>query len=79
MRISVFPKGDLDALVVHKTMTIFDWIEKAKVLPAEGLELYSGMFTETSDSFVSPCSVHPQTSPTPTRTYARPKSTARSR
>ena len=53
MRISVFPKGDLDAMVVHKTMTVFDWIEKAKVLPAEGLELYSGMFTDTSDAFVS--------------------------
>lgn len=52
MRISVFPKGDLDALVVHRTMTVFDWIEKARVLPADGLELYSGMFTETSDSFV---------------------------
>jgi sugar phosphate isomerase/epimerase len=52
MRISVFPKGDLDAMVVHKTMTVFDWIEKAKVLPAEGLELYSGMFWETGDDFV---------------------------
>ena len=52
MRISVFPKGDLDAIVVHRTMSVFDWIEKARVLPAEGLELYAGMFTETSDAFV---------------------------
>lgn len=52
MRISVFPKGDLDAIVVHKTMSVFDWIEKAKALPADGLELYSGMFWETTDSFV---------------------------
>ncbi len=52
MRISVFPKGDLDALAVQRTMTVFEWIEKAKPLPAEGLELYSGMFWQTDDAFV---------------------------
>lgn len=50
MRISVFPKGDLDALAVHRTMTVFEWIEKASVLPADGLELYSGMFWRTDDA-----------------------------
>ena len=52
MRISVFPKGDLDAIVVHRTMSVFDWIEKARILPAEGLELYAGMFWETSEAFI---------------------------
>ncbi|MCU1637906.1 MAG: sugar phosphate isomerase/epimerase [Microbacteriaceae bacterium] len=52
MRISVFPKGDLDAIAVHRTMSVFDWIEKAKALPVEGLELYSGMFWDTGDAFV---------------------------
>jgi sugar phosphate isomerase/epimerase len=46
MRISVFPKGELDALVRHRTMTVFDWIEQARQLPVDGLELYSGMFPE---------------------------------
>lgn len=49
MRISVFPKGDLDALAVHRTMTVFEWIEKASALPVDGLELYSGMFWQTDD------------------------------
>ncbi len=53
MRVSVFPKGDLDALAVKRSMTIFEWIEKAKQLPADGLELYSGMFWQTDDVFVS--------------------------
>lgn len=44
MRISVFPKGELDAIVRHRTMTVFDWIEQARQLPVDGLELYSGMF-----------------------------------
>lgn len=52
MRICVFPKGEVDAIAVHRTMTVFDWIEQARVLPIEGLELYSGMFWETDDSYV---------------------------
>ena len=52
MRIAVFPKGQLDALVVDRTLTVFDWITMATVLPIEGLELYSRMFDDTSDSFV---------------------------
>lgn len=50
MRISVFPKGDLEALAVQRTMTIFDWIDKATALPVDGLELYSGMFWTTDDA-----------------------------
>lgn len=53
MRISVFPKGDLESIAVHRTMSVFDWIEQARVLPIEGLELYSGMFWETDDRFVA--------------------------
>jgi len=52
VRISVFPKGDLDALVVERSMTVFDWIENARVLPVEGLELYSGMFWQTDPGFI---------------------------
>lgn len=52
MRISVFPKGEVDQIAVHRTMTIFDWIESARVLPADGLELYSGMFWQTDDDYV---------------------------
>lgn len=52
MRISVFPKGEVDAIAVDRTMTVFDWITMARVLPIEGLELYSGMFWETDDAFV---------------------------
>jgi sugar phosphate isomerase/epimerase len=46
MRISVFPKGELDAIVVDHTLSVFDWITQARQLDIEGLELYSGMFTD---------------------------------
>jgi sugar phosphate isomerase/epimerase len=58
MRISVFPKGDLDALAVHRTMSVHDWIERARELPVEGLELYSGMFWQTDDDFVDRVGEH---------------------
>lgn len=51
MRISVFPKGDLDALSVKRTMTVFEWITKAGRLPADGLELYSGVFWQTDQDY----------------------------
>jgi sugar phosphate isomerase/epimerase len=53
MRISVFPKGELDALVTHKTMTVFEWIEIAQSLPIEGLELYAPLFDGSSPEFVA--------------------------
>lgn len=42
MKIAAFPKCYIDDIAVHKTMTLFDWIEMAKTLPADGLELYEG-------------------------------------
>lgn len=51
MRISVFPKGELDALV-SGSMSLFDWIDDASTLPIEGLELYSRFFLGQPDDFV---------------------------
>ncbi len=52
MRISVFPKGELDALV-DGTMSLFDWITTAATLPIEGLELYSRFFVAQDGLFVA--------------------------
>ena len=50
MRISAFPKAYLRQMVVERTMTVFDWIEQAKMLDVEGLELHTGFFwTRTPD------------------------------
>lgn len=51
MRISVFPKGELDA-IVRGDLSVFDWIELATTISAEGLELYSAMFVEETMSFI---------------------------
>jgi sugar phosphate isomerase/epimerase len=44
MKISLFPKGDLDAIVVDRSLTVPDWIRSVSVLAIDGVELYSGMF-----------------------------------
>lgn len=52
MRISVFPKGELNALV-DGSLSLFDWIEAARTLPIEGLELYSRFFLDQPADFVA--------------------------
>jgi sugar phosphate isomerase/epimerase len=44
MRISVFPKAFIGPISVERTMTPFEWIELARTLPVDGLELHSGFF-----------------------------------
>ncbi len=43
-QLAVFPKCYLDDIIVHKTMTIFEWIEKASQLGVDGLEMYNLFF-----------------------------------
>ena len=50
-KLAAFPKCFMDELCVHKTMTLFEWIELAATLGVEGLELYSG-FLEDSEVFL---------------------------
>ena len=52
MKISAFPKCYLDAIAGERTMTVFEWIEMAKTLPAEGLEMYEGFFTSLDDAYI---------------------------
>ncbi len=42
MKISAFPKCYLGA--IPQSMSVLKWIEEAKQLPAEGLEMYEGFF-----------------------------------
>ncbi|MEW4488775.1 sugar phosphate isomerase/epimerase family protein [Thalassoglobus sp. JC818] len=51
-RISAFPKCYLDAIAGERSMTVFEWIELAEDLPAEGLEMYDGFFTSTEDDYI---------------------------
>ncbi len=52
MKIAAFPKCYLDAIAGDRSMTVFEWIEMAKTLPAEGLEMYEGFFTSLDDAYL---------------------------
>ncbi len=48
MRISAFPKGYLDEMVVQRTKTVYEWIDEARGLGVDGLELHTGFLWDTS-------------------------------
>ncbi len=52
MKIAAFPKCYLDDICVRHTMTVFDWIEMARDLGAEGLEMYVGFFPSLEDAYI---------------------------
>lgn len=52
LRISAFPKCYLDQIAGSRTMSVFDWIEAARSLDANGLEMYDGFFTSLDDPYL---------------------------
>ena len=52
-KLAAFPKCYLDDIVVHKTMTIFEWIEKASQLGVDGLEMYNRFFDGMGDDHIA--------------------------
>lgn len=51
-RISAFPKCYLEQIAGSRTMTVFEWIEMARSLDADGLEMYEGFFTSLEDGYI---------------------------
>jgi sugar phosphate isomerase/epimerase len=45
LKISAFPKCYIDEIAGARSMSVFDWIEMARSLDADGLEMYDGFFT----------------------------------
>jgi sugar phosphate isomerase/epimerase len=52
LKISAFPKCYLDQIAGSRTMSVFDWIEMAKALDADGLEMFDGFFTSLDDAYL---------------------------
>lgn len=52
MKIAAFPKCYLDDIAGAGPMTVFDWIEMAKSLDADGLEMYEGFFSSLDDAYI---------------------------
>jgi sugar phosphate isomerase/epimerase len=52
LKISAFPKCYLDAIAGRRSMTVFDWIEQARALDADGLEMYDGFFESLDPDYL---------------------------
>ncbi len=52
MKIAAFPKCYLDDIAGRRTMSVFDWIDMARSLDADGLEMYEGFFTSLDDDYL---------------------------
>ena len=52
VQLAAFPKCYLDDIIIHKSMTLFDWIEQAGQLGVDGLEMYSLFFEEKGDVYL---------------------------
>lgn len=52
VKLAAFPKCYLDQIAGARSMSVFDWIEQAKVLDADGLEMYEGFFTSLDNVYI---------------------------
>jgi sugar phosphate isomerase/epimerase len=51
-QLAAFPKCYLDDILIHRSMTLFDWIEKAGQLEIDGLEMYFPFFENVDDTYL---------------------------
>lgn len=51
-QLAAFPKCFLDDIIVHKSMTLLDWIEKASRLGVDGLEMYNLFFEGVASTYL---------------------------
>ncbi|NKB66982.1 MAG: TIM barrel protein [Candidatus Latescibacteria bacterium] len=52
MKISAFPKCYMDALSQDRSLSLFEWIDMARSLGAEGLELYDGFLLSLENDYL---------------------------
>jgi sugar phosphate isomerase/epimerase len=52
IQLAAFPKCFLDDILVHKSMTLFEWIEMARQLDVDGLEMYYPFFEGKDAAYI---------------------------
>src|SRR5205809_117163 len=51
-KLSAFPKCYLDKIAGERSMSVFDWVEMARQLNADGLEMYEGFLTSLDSGYL---------------------------
>jgi len=52
VKLAAFPKCYIDKIAGDRSMTVFEWIDMARSLDADGLEMYDGFFTSLDDAYI---------------------------
>ena len=52
LKLSAFPKCYIDQIAGERSLSVFDWIEMARSLDADGLEMYDGFFTSLDATYL---------------------------
>ena len=52
LKIAAFPKCYIEQIAGERSMSVFEWIEMARSLDADGLEMYDGFFTSLDPSYL---------------------------
>ncbi len=52
LKLAAFPKCYIEQIAGERSMSVFDWIEMARALDADGLEMYDGFFTSLEPSYL---------------------------
>jgi sugar phosphate isomerase/epimerase len=52
LKLSAFPKCYIEKIAGERTMTVFEWIEMARQLDADGLEMFEGFFASLEAGYL---------------------------
>jgi sugar phosphate isomerase/epimerase len=52
LKIAAFPKCYIEQIAGERSMSVFEWIDMARSLDADGLEMYDGFFTSLEPSYL---------------------------
>jgi sugar phosphate isomerase/epimerase len=52
LKIAAFPKCYIEQIAGERSMSVFEWIEMARSLDTDGLEMYDGFFTSLESSYL---------------------------
>lgn len=52
LKIAAFPKCYIDRIAGDRSMSVFEWIENARALDADGLEMFDGFFESLDDAYI---------------------------
>ncbi len=52
LKLAAFPKCYIDQIAGERSMSVFDWIDMARSLDADGLEMYDRFFTSLEPNYI---------------------------